>query len=327
MYERIVTHDDFDGVVSAALAGYFLELERLSFAGPGDITNATVSTGPGDVVCDLPYPLECGMWFDHHEANIEEVRLRGMDPEEIPGLCKSAPSCARVIVDYFAREYEIDSELESMATAADRIDSFDYESIEDWRSQRPENVIDSAIKLKKGTPAQRRAFLRELTLWLMDQSLEEVAAREEVKSRAELFSAEEQRMLKLIEQHLDYLDDEKKIILLDFSDHPRRVRVVKNLAQLLAPDALAVLEVNSIFQRQVKTNDLSFSASLTIAGTKHPLAWDLGEIMRELNIGSGHKGAASGTVRSSSKPEMLRAKKRTLQQILQKWKAQESKEV
>ncbi|MBN2289718.1 MAG: hypothetical protein JXQ83_10335, partial [Candidatus Glassbacteria bacterium] len=186
MYSRIVAHDDFDGVVSAALAGYFLEIDSVVFAGPGDITRSAVSTGSGDVVCDLPYPLSCGMWFDHHEANLEEVRLRGIDPDSIPGSHIPAKSCARVIRDYFAEEYEIDPEIEALAAAADRIDSFDYESVEDWRSKTPGAAIDSAIKLRSGTPAERRAFLRHLTARLMDEPLEEVAAGDEVSARARL---------------------------------------------------------------------------------------------------------------------------------------------
>ncbi len=322
MYYRIVTHDDFDGVVSAALVGYFLEIEKIAFAGPGDITNSRISTGASDIVCDLPYPLECGMWFDHHEANLEDVALRGIEQETISGLRKPAQSCARVILEYFETEYEIDEELVEIVEASDRIDSYAYESIEDWRAERPENEIDRAIKLKAGTPAERREFLRWLVLSLMDESLETVAAQGDVTQRAELFRAEEEQMLKIIRQHLEYLGDEREIILLDFSGHTRRVSVVKNLAQLFTPQALAVLQINSLFNRQVKINDLVFSMSLTITGTHHPARRDLGEIMRQLNIGSGHAGAASGLLRSRSKQEMLKAKERTLKAILDHWKKQ-----
>ena len=322
MYDRIVTHDDFDGVLSAALTGYFLEIENITFAGPGDIAEARLSTGGLDVVCDLPYPLSCGMWFDHHEANLEDVALRGVDEASIPGLRFPAPSCVRVVLEFFGREFEIDPELEEMAEAADRIDSFAYQSIEDWRAERPENDIDAAIKLKAGRPGERRDFLRWLTLSLMDESLKAVAAREEIAERADNFRAEEDSMLRVIEKHLAYLDAEKRIVLLDFSGHNRRVKVLKNLAQLLAPRALAVLEVNSLFNREVKTNDLGFSMSLTIAGGQEAVRRDLGEIMRALNIGSGHAGAASGTLRSGSREEMLRGKERTLQAVLAQWELQ-----
>jgi len=319
MYQRIVTHDDFDGVVSAALAGYFLEIESLAFAGPGDITRSAISTGAEDVVCDLPYPLSCGMWFDHHEANLEEVRLRGIDPAAIAGRHIPAPSCARVIRDYFAEDYEIDEDIESMAAAADKIDTFAYESVEDWRRKTPAAAIDRSIKLKSGRPAERRAYLRQLTAWLRDESLEQAAGREEVIKRAREFEEQEAQMLKLIEQNLSFIDEEKQIILLDFTNHNRRVAVVKNLAQLLAPEALAVLEVKNLFERGIKTNDLSFSMSLTIAGTHSAGEKDLGEIMRALNIGSGHAGAASGMVRSKSKQEMLKEKKEILERIMGQW--------
>jgi oligoribonuclease NrnB/cAMP/cGMP phosphodiesterase (DHH superfamily) len=322
LFDRIVTHDDFDGLVSAALVGYFLEIEKVVFAGPGEITNSRVSTGATDIVCDLPYPLECGMWFDHHEANLEDLALRGIDQETIPGLRKPAPSCARVILEYYETDYEIDKELVEIVEASDRIDSFAYGSIEDWRRLRPENEIDAAIKLKAGKPAERKEFMRWLVLCLMDESLEAVAGKNDVIERAGLFRAGEEQMLKIIEQHLEYLGDEREIILLDFSGHTRRVNVIRNLAQLLATQALAVLEINSLFHRQVKTNDLTFSMSLTIAGAHGPARRDLGEIMRALNIGSGHAGAASGILRSRSKPEMLKAKQSTLNVILEQWKKQ-----
>ncbi len=43
--------------------------------------------------------------------------------------------------------------------------------------------------------------------------------------------------------------------------------------------------------------------------------------MRSLNIGEGHAGAASGTVRSDTKDEMLRAKKAVLAGIWKLWSA------
>ena len=98
--------------------------------------------------------------------------------------------------------------------------------------------------------------------------------------------------------------------------------MVKNLAQLLAPEALAVLEVKSLFERGVKTNGLSLSMSLTIAGTRAAGGKDLGEIMRTLNIGSGHAGAASGTLRSKSKAEMLKTKEKILTKIFEQWNRQ-----
>ena len=47
---------------------------------------------------------------------------------------------------------------------------------------------------------------------------------------------------------------------------------------------------------------------------------DMGEIMRSLDIGDGHTGAAAGTIHCHSKDMMLREKKRALDEIWAMWK-------
>ena len=96
-FERIITHGDFDGIVCAALCSLLEDCSRFVFAGPNTITRSEISIGSSDIVCDLPYPLECGLWFDHHSGNREAVKLRGIDPDSIAGRFDPQPSCARVV--------------------------------------------------------------------------------------------------------------------------------------------------------------------------------------------------------------------------------------
>ena len=321
MYKRIVTHDDFDGVVSAALVGYFTEIHEIMFAGPMDITNSRFSIGESDIVCDLPYPLDCGQWFDHHEANLEEVELRGIDPDTIEGLHLAAPSCARVVLDFFGEEFDIEEEIETLAAAADKIDSFDFKSIEDWRARTPANIIDSAIKYREGSPADRRTFLKKLALLLMDYPLEEIAAREDIAELARRYWDEEENMTRVIMGALDHLDPDKEIILLDFSDRKKPVRIQKNLAQLLDRQALAVLEIKPVFQRGVKVNALALGISMTIRGASEAPERDLGEMMRTLNIGSGHAGAAAGRIDCDSLQALQKESKRIQKELIKLWKS------
>jgi hypothetical protein len=62
--------------------------------------------------------------------------------------------------------------------------------------------------------------------------------------------------------------------------------------------------------------------SLSINGNRGGHTKNIGEIMRMLNIGDGHPGAASGTVRCGSKQEMLKKKKEMLNQIFKLWSSQ-----
>jgi hypothetical protein len=72
----------------------------------------------------------------------------------------------------------------------------------------------------------------------------------------------------------------------------------------------------------VKSNHLGLSMSLSINGNKQDQNKNIGEIMRTLNIGDGHPGAAAGTARCKSKQEMLKKKKEMLDQIFRIWSSQ-----
>jgi hypothetical protein len=72
----------------------------------------------------------------------------------------------------------------------------------------------------------------------------------------------------------------------------------------------------------VKSNHLGLSMSLSINGNRQNQSKNIGEIMRSLNIGDGHPGAAAGQIRCKSKQEMLKKKKELLQKIYRIWSSQ-----
>lgn len=324
MYQSIITHNDFDGVVSAALCSYVFKIDRIYFAGPGNIARAELSITEKDIVCDLPYPLQCGLWFDHHEGNLQELRYRNIDINSINGKFDLQPSCARVIYDYYSNEVPLAEYFSELVDATDQIDSFNYQSIEDWRRETPAKIIDATIRLRSGDPGEKRDYLKQLVRWLRDKPVAEVAVKEEVTTRYQQYRSEENEMLKTIEQNSYFLpqDVNREIIILDFTNFTRPSTVVKNLAYLLYPMASAVLEIKNLFNRGIKSNDLSlsFSLSLNLNHGNHPK--ELGEIMRQLNIGDGHKGAAAGKILCASKNEMLQQKQLILDRIFSLWQAQ-----
>jgi len=100
-YEKIVTHDDFDGIVSASLCSSVLKIQKVIFAGPMTIARSQITITQKDVVCDLPYPRQCGLWFDHHEGNLQELALRKIEVKSIAGRFDLKPSCSRVVYEFF----------------------------------------------------------------------------------------------------------------------------------------------------------------------------------------------------------------------------------
>ncbi len=324
MYQSIITHNDFDGVVSAALCSHVFQIDRIYFAGPGNIARADFTITERDIVCDLPYPLECGLWFDHHEGNLQELQYRNIDLNTIPGKFDLQPSCARVIFNYFQNDRQLPEYFTSLVDETDKIDSFNYQSVADWRAETPSKIIDATIRSRHGDLQEKRSYSKRLVLWLRGTPVEQVAKNKEVMAKYQDYLSEENEMLKIIEQNSYFLpqDSQQEIIILDFTNFNRPGYVIKNLAYLLYPRALAVLEIKNMFNRGIKSNDLSFSLSLSLNLNHDNHAKDVGEIMRELNVGDGHKGAAAGKVMCASKNEMLKEKQFILDRIFEMWQEQ-----
>jgi hypothetical protein len=320
----IITHNDFDGVGSAAICSWAFDIEDVRFAGPMTISRAEIPITKADIVCDLPYPLECGMWFDHHMGNLEEVKLRGIDPATIHGRFAPELSCVRVIFDYFSKDEELPEDFGRLADEADKIDSFSYKDIEDWRRETPAKIIDRAIKAHSESPREQHDFLRELVFLLRDSPLEEIAEQPDVAARAERYREEEADMLEKIRSNSRFLDEDKshELVVIDLMKLRMPAHVDKKLAGLLFPEAKGFVELKPVFRRGQKTHDISLSVSLalTMQHQSHPK--DMGEIVRTMNLGDGHVGAAAGVKRCESSHEWHRAQGEILKNIWKLWNEQ-----
>ena len=318
MYKRIVTHADFDGIVSAALCSRSLDINFFVFTQPRLVAEARISITKQDIVCDLPYPLECGLWFDHHDGNLDELLHRNILVKDIPGKFEIKDSCARVIYDYFREQKtHFPDFIEQTVVEADIIDSFNYSGIEDWRSETPGKIIDASIKVKEPSAERKWEHLRNLVRQLQSRSIEEVAHMASVRKRYRQYREEEERMIEQIHTEIKFLpqDPDQHVILLDLTHHSRRPFLFKQLAYLVHPDAQAVLLVSNVFDNDKKTNNLTFSMSLSLNMNKMEHNKDIGDIMRSLNLGSGHPGAAAGVLNCSTKDEMLKSKDRLIGEI------------
>lgn len=324
VYEKIVTHNDFDGIISASLCSWGLKAERVLFAGPLTITRSQITITERDVVCDLPYPLQCGLWFDHHEGNLQELEYRKIDPKSIPGRFDLKRSCSRVVYDYFSEERELPSYLIDAVEEADVIDSFSYSSAEEWRKETSGKIIDLTLKARFSSSEEQTSYMRNLVQELRDRPIEEVSKLTFVQKQLKQYREQEGRMMRIVEDASYFLeqDERREVAVIDITQHRRRPHLIKNLAFLIYPQALGVLEVYNLVDQGVKSNNLGISMSLSIQGNQKMHKKNIGEIMRVLNIGDGHPGAAAGTIRCASKQEMLKKKKEILSQIFKLWSSQ-----
>ena len=131
-------------------------------------------------------------------------------------------------------------------------------------------------------------------------------------------------MLDLIESHARFLSEDKakELVIIDLSKITRPARVDKKLAGLLFPDAKGYVEIKPVFRQRLKSHDIAVSMSLALSMQNETHAKDVGEIMRLLNIGDGHAGAAAGVRRCESAFESQRVREEILNEILRIWREQ-----
>lgn len=317
---RIITHDDLDGVVSAALLSLVLDIDTFFFTGPVSIQDGRTRTSELDVVCDLPCPVRVGMWFDHHPGNLEDLRLRGINPDDVPGRFAPEPSCARVIYSHFAGTVDFPGYIGETVAGTDRVDSFDYRSMKEWREPTPERLISDSIfaaSYEKGN----FPYLERMVRSLRDRPIGDVLSDPGVREAVERYKNLEGNSLKLFQPDSRFHPDDPlmQVVIVDLTRHNRRPEVIRAAAFILFPESWAVLLVINGFAGGRKTNDLSFSMSLSFLMNRRKHSKDVGEIMRSLNMGDGHPGAGAGRIQCRSKDEMLKVKEETIDKIIELW--------
>ena len=115
---RLITRSDFDGLVCGALLRQAGIIDHYKFVHPKDLQDGLIEVTENDVLANVPYVKGCGLWFDHHSSEDERNAAQG----NFKGQSRAAPSCARIIYEYYGGEEKFPHFAELMA-AVDKVDS------------------------------------------------------------------------------------------------------------------------------------------------------------------------------------------------------------
>jgi nanoRNase/pAp phosphatase (c-di-AMP/oligoRNAs hydrolase) len=115
---RLLTRSDFDGLACGALLVYLGLIDEWKFVHPKDIQDGLIEATDNDILANIPYIKGCKLWFDHHSSESERLG-RNIYFE---GVSKSAPSCARVIYEYYGGDSKL-GKFAEMVNYVDRVDS------------------------------------------------------------------------------------------------------------------------------------------------------------------------------------------------------------
>jgi len=96
---RLLTRSDFDGLACAVLLVEAGVVNEYKFVHPKDVQDGLIEVTRNDVLANIPYLAGCGLWFDHHSSEDERQKLT--EKFHFEGDSRPAPSCARVIYEYY----------------------------------------------------------------------------------------------------------------------------------------------------------------------------------------------------------------------------------
>lgn len=242
---RLVTRSDFDGLVCAVLLEEAGLVDSYCFVEPKEVQDGDIDIRPDDILANLPYSPGAGMWFDHHASEAVRLRENG-DIRQVKGLVKRAPSCARVVWDYFEGEKRFPPRLHPLVEAADKVDSahLSREEIEN-----PEGyvllgfVVDPRSGLEQCCRFARKKedFLPELVTILRNEPVAKALAQPDIKERLTHYFSATERFRQMLKDNAVL---QSKVLILDLRFVPEVHAGNRFLVYTLFPEASVSVMVN-----------------------------------------------------------------------------------
>jgi nanoRNase/pAp phosphatase (c-di-AMP/oligoRNAs hydrolase) len=115
---RLLTRSDFDGLACGALLFYLGVVNEWKFVHPKDIQDGLVEATDNDILANIPYIKGCKLWFDHHSSETERLGTKTY----FEGVSRLAPSCARVVYEYYGGDEKL-GRFAEMIRYVDKVDS------------------------------------------------------------------------------------------------------------------------------------------------------------------------------------------------------------
>ena len=198
---RLVTRSDFDGLACGALLQYLGLIDEWKFVHPKDTQDGLVEATENDILANVPYVKGCKLWFDHHVSEAERLGPQSY----FEGISRHAPSCARVIYDYYGG----DSKLGKFAEMIHYVDKVDSGNLNAEEISNPKGWILLGFLMDPRTGLGRfRNFTisnYELMMTLAkacaEKSIFEILEMPDVKERIEFYNQQTDNFVDMIKKN------------------------------------------------------------------------------------------------------------------------------
>jgi nanoRNase/pAp phosphatase (c-di-AMP/oligoRNAs hydrolase) len=192
--------------------------EEIKFVHPKDIQDGIIPVSKDDILVNIPYVSGCGMWFDHHTSETE----RGLaGKNEFVGSSYPAPSCARVIYEYYGGDGKL-GQFKEMVVATDKADSAQFSRDEILNPARWE-LLSFIMDPRTGLGRYRDYRISNYQLMLMlieelkTKTVDEILLIEDVQERVRRYEEHKPHFLQMM---FEYSTAEGDVIVTDLRDVP-----------------------------------------------------------------------------------------------------------
>lgn len=198
---RLVTRSDFDGLACGALLMETGIIDSWKFAHPKDLQDGLIEVDENDCLANVPYVEGCGLWFDHHSSEHERLQLQG----KYKGESRIAPSCARIIYEYYGGRERF-PQFDDLMAAVDKVD-FGNLTIDEV--MQPEGWILVGFLMDPRTGLGRwRQFsisnyqlMEKLMVACRTMTTEEILALPDVQERIEVYQEQTMKFKEMVKEH------------------------------------------------------------------------------------------------------------------------------
>ncbi|MCL1881650.1 MAG: exopolyphosphatase [Oscillospiraceae bacterium] len=198
---RLITRSDFDGLACGALLLEAGIIDNYTFAHPKDLQDGLVPVTENDCLANVPFVEGCGLWFDHHSSEYERNEYKG----KYEGESRSAPSCARIIYEYYGGKERF-PQFDDLMEAVDKVDSGQLTKEE---ILNPEGWILVGFLMDPRTGLGRfRDFsisnyqlMEKLLVSCRTMTTAEILAMPDIVERIELYNDQTEKFKKMVAAH------------------------------------------------------------------------------------------------------------------------------
>jgi nanoRNase/pAp phosphatase (c-di-AMP/oligoRNAs hydrolase) len=185
---RLLTRDDFDGVVSAALLRKIGLIEQVKFVHPRDMEGGVVHVSWRDIIADLPPQPGAYLAFDHHDVDPANGSTAGFVVDV------NARSAARVIYNHYGGADRFPAVPTELIDAVDKWESaaFTRKEVldpEGW------DLLGFLLDPRTGLGRFRRfrisnhQLMLDLIDYIADHDAEELLTFEDIRERTDVYES------------------------------------------------------------------------------------------------------------------------------------------